>query len=236
MKAQHRIRARTNHVRTTWAMNPMLTDTIAIAIGAIAGAITRYQSGKVVTEYVTHRVYPNDATKQSYYLGWHTAFINITGSFLLGAIFAAPTINSDMSITSTIPAPTVTQPSACTNVSQIKSTSSHKSILSKTPTTIISTVSTLQPINPSSNIATSTMSTSTSMFALSPRSKLLLGVGFCGSYTTFSTYSVDIVSWMMQGQTNKALTYFAINNIGGIAAAAMGMTLMKKFLGTRASK
>jgi fluoride ion exporter CrcB/FEX len=41
---------------------------------------------------------------------------------------------------------------------------------------------------------------------------------------------------MMQGQTNKALTYFAINNIGGIAAAAMGMTLMKKILGTRASK
>ncbi len=222
-------------MRTTWAMNPMLTDTIAIAIGAVAGAITRYQTGKVVTEYITHRVYPNDATKQSYYLGWHTAFINITGSFLLGAIFAAPSINSEMSIMPTVPPPTVMQPSAYTNMSQVKSTLSNKSILSRTPTTI-STLPTIQPATPSANIATSTVSSSSSMFGLTTRSKLLLGVGFCGSYTTFSTYSVDIVSWMMQGQTNKALSYFAINNIGGIAAAAMGMTLMKKFLGTRASK
>jgi fluoride ion exporter CrcB/FEX len=43
---------------------------------------------------------------------------------------------------------------------------------------------------------------------------------------------VDVVSWLLQGQTNKALSYIAINNIGGIAAAAMGMTLMKKLLGT----
>lgn len=200
-------------------MNPMLQDTIAIAIGAIAGAMTRYQTGKVVTEYITHHVHPNDVTKQSYYLGWHTAFINITGSFLLGAIFASPSITAG---TITTPTPTVTiqSPAATTSLSQ--STLSNQTIVLSRQTVIRQSTS-------SANISPSTVS---SMFGLTPRLKLLLGVGFCGSYTTFSTYSVDVVSWIMQGQTNKALSYLAINNIGGIAAAALGMTLMKKCLGT----
>jgi fluoride ion exporter CrcB/FEX len=33
------------------------------------------------------------------------------------------------------------------------------------------------------------------------------------------------------GQTSKALSYLAINNIGGITAAAFGMMLVKKMFG-----
>jgi fluoride ion exporter CrcB/FEX len=199
-------------------MIPMVQDTIAIAIGAIAGAMTRYQTGKVVTEYITHHIHPNDATKQSYYLGWHTAFINITGSFLLGVILATPSITAEMTTTpAAAAAPT------------IQSTASLSQSTSSNPTLMPTRQTAIRQAASSANKGTSK---AFSTFGLTPRLKLLLGVGFCGSYTTFSTYSVDVVSWMMQGQTNKALLYLAINNVGGIAAAALGMTLMKKYLGT----
>jgi len=38
---------------------------------------------------------------------------------------------------------------------------------------------------------------------LSPRAKLMLGVGFCGSFTTFSTFSCDVVTWVSQGQITR---------------------------------
>jgi CrcB protein len=63
---------------------------------------------------------------------------------------------------------------------------------------------------------------------LTSRTKLMLGVGFCGSFTTFSTFSVDIVQWLAKGQTMKAVSYVTANNVGGIAAAAAGMSLAKR--------
>jgi CrcB protein len=58
----------------------------------------------------------------------------------------------------------------------------------------------------------------------------MLGVGFCGSFTTFSTYSVDVAGWIAQGQTMNALKYVLANNVGGIMAAAAGMALTRKLL------
>lgn len=60
---------------------------------------------------------------------------------------------------------------------------------------------------------------------ISPRTKLLLGVGFCGSFTTFSTFSVDVAKWMAEGQLGKAGGYVLANNVGGIVAAAAGMSV-----------
>ena len=77
--------------------------------------------------------------------------------------------------------------------------------------------------------STTTMATKTPL--ISPRMKLCWGVGFCGSFTTFSTYSVDVVQWMMQGQMLKATAYIMTNNVGGVAAAAVGLVLVKKLLG-----
>jgi CrcB protein len=63
---------------------------------------------------------------------------------------------------------------------------------------------------------------------LTPRTKLMLGVGFCGSFTTFSTYGVDVVNWISKGQNMMALQYIMVNNVGGILAAAGGMVLARK--------
>jgi fluoride ion exporter CrcB/FEX len=51
------------------------------------------------------------------------------------------------------------------------------------------------------------------------------------SFTTFSTFSVDVVTWLSEGKTARAVSYVATNNVGGFAAAALGMALMKKFIG-----
>ena len=59
----------------------------------------------------------------------------------------------------------------------------------------------------------------------------MLGVGFCGSFTTFSTYSVDVVSMIGRGDTTMALRYILANNFGCIAAAGSGMSLVKKIWG-----
>lgn len=69
---------------------------------------------------------------------------------------------------------------------------------------------------------------SASAIGLSPRMKLLLGVGFCGSFTTFSTFSVDVVNMLGRGEAAKAASYVVTNNVGGLAAAAAGMMVAKK--------
>jgi CrcB protein len=78
-------------------------------------------------------------------------------------------------------------------------------------------------------IAGSPVATCPKSPGLSPRMQLMLGVGFCGSFTTFSTYSVDVVQWLSKGQAVKAVSYVMTNNAGGVAAAAAGMTIAKKF-------
>jgi fluoride exporter len=151
-------------------------DFLALGVGAFGGAVCRYKIGQWAGEYFA-AVVPKRATAaaatttnttttsaqtrivpSSSWIGWHTAGINIFGSFLLGGISQVP--------------------------------------------------------NP----------------VLSPRSHLMLGVGFCGSFTTFSTYSVDVVHWIMNGQTSMAMRYVLVNNVGSIGAAAVGMSLVKRCL------
>lgn len=63
---------------------------------------------------------------------------------------------------------------------------------------------------------------------LTPRMKLLIGAGFCGSFTTFSTFSVDVVNMIGRGEVLRATSYAMASNVGGILAAAAGMTLAKR--------
>ena len=133
-------------------------DALALGIGAFLGAMSRYQAGRLFAEYIA------SDPKLSRYQGWHTAAINVGGSFMLGGVAGAP-------------------------------------------------------VAPKANCS------------LSPRSKLLLGVGFCGSFTTFSTFSVDVATWLSNGQTSKALSYVLVNNVGGVCAAAAGLAIIKKLVG-----
>ena len=54
---------------------------------------------------------------------------------------------------------------------------------------------------------------------------LLVGTGFCGAFTTFSTYSVDVVKFAQAGQIGPAAGLALSTNILSIGAAAAGLRL-----------
>jgi CrcB protein len=59
----------------------------------------------------------------------------------------------------------------------------------------------------------------------SPRASLLLGTGFCGAFTTFSTYSVDALTMLQQRNYPALAAYVIGNNVLSIGGAATGMRL-----------
>jgi CrcB protein len=143
-------------------------DAVAIGVGAFFGAMSRYQAGQLAAGMIAKH-----PKRLEPWQGYHTAGINVAGSFLLGGVTGSPVVSSVR------PSPKTGLPS----------------------------------------------------FGLTPRTKLMLGVGFCGSFTTFSTFSVDAAKWLAQGETTKAVSYIMANNVGGIVAATTGLTLAKKLFG-----
>jgi fluoride exporter len=55
-----------------------------------------------------------------------------------------------------------------------------------------------------------------------------LGVGFLGGFTTFSTFSAQIVLDVDGGEPWRAAAYLATSVIGGIAAATCGYVLGRR--------
>jgi CrcB protein len=53
----------------------------------------------------------------------------------------------------------------------------------------------------------------------------LLGTGFCGSYTTFSTFSYETVRLFEAGQWPEGATNLAMSLTAGLAGAAAGLAL-----------
>lgn len=58
---------------------------------------------------------------------------------------------------------------------------------------------------------------------VSPRARALVGVGFLGSFTTFSTFAVETLTLIRQGEWMRAVTNLAVTNLLGIAAAVAGL-------------
>jgi CrcB protein len=55
-----------------------------------------------------------------------------------------------------------------------------------------------------------------------------LGVGFLGGFTTFSTFSAQIVLDVDGGEPWRAAVYLVVSVVGGIAAATCGYVLGRK--------
>ena len=143
-------------------LSAMIVDMAAVGAGAVAGAISRYQLGNIATRIIA------EDKRLSPLTGWHTAAINIFGSFILGSLAGIPTID------------------ASTAKQDLR--------------------------------------------GISPRMRLMAGVGFCGSFTTFSTFSVDIMGMLQNGKFVRAISYATANNVGGIAAAFAGFNLAKRMI------
>ena len=67
----------------------------------------------------------------------------------------------------------------------------------------------------------------TERLALSPESRLLLGVGFLGSYTTFSSYTVEGIGLFRESGLWPGLLYVGGNVLLGLAFAGLGIYLAR---------
>jgi fluoride exporter len=56
-----------------------------------------------------------------------------------------------------------------------------------------------------------------------PLVRPLLGVGVLGGYTTFSTYTVDVLAGFDTGHAGPALLYLAVTPVLAVTAAAVGV-------------
>jgi CrcB protein len=63
----------------------------------------------------------------------------------------------------------------------------------------------------------------------SPDLRLLIAVGFLGSYTTFSTYALDTAALLRNSNLNSTLFYWAGSAVLGFVCLELGSLLAKRF-------
>ncbi len=57
--------------------------------------------------------------------------------------------------------------------------------------------------------------------------RLVLGTGFCGGYTTFSTASFEAVRLLQRDDVPRAVGYLALTAGGTLGAAALGLLVVR---------
>jgi len=61
----------------------------------------------------------------------------------------------------------------------------------------------------------------------SPLLRMLVAIGFCGAYTTYSSYSFETVTLIEQGHYGLATANFLANNVLCLLAVIAGMALAR---------
>ena len=69
--------------------------------------------------------------------------------------------------------------------------------------------------------------------SVSPELRALLTTGFCGGYTTFSTFSHDTVALIEQGDWKRALLYMGLSVGVSLLAVVAGMVLARDMMAWR---
>jgi fluoride exporter len=62
---------------------------------------------------------------------------------------------------------------------------------------------------------------------IDPRWRLLIVIGFCGGFTTFSSYAFETMAYLEQGQWALMTTNMVANNVLSLLAALAGMALAR---------
>ena len=70
--------------------------------------------------------------------------------------------------------------------------------------------------------------------ALTPELRAFLTIGFCGGYTTFSTFSYETVALLEDGQWTRAGVYAGLSVLLAIAATILGFLAARGILALRA--
>ena len=66
-----------------------------------------------------------------------------------------------------------------------------------------------------------------------PVLRAALTIGFCGGFTTFSTFSAEFVTLVQEGRAIRAVLYIVLSVTSGVLAVMVGLALGTRFITPR---